>query len=55
MGLTAEERINFLNENGYGQKKLHGMETFTTSGVGFFGPPMRTATNSEIMVIDVSY
>ena len=43
------------NENGYGQKKLHGMETFTTSGVGFFGPLMRTATNSEIMVIDVSY
>ncbi len=47
--------IRWINENGYGQKNLYGMETFVTSGVGTFGPPMRTGTNSEIMIIDVRY
>lgn len=45
--------IDLINENGYGQKSLYGMETFVTSGVGTFGPPMRTGTDSEIMIIDV--
>ena len=45
--------IDLVNENGYGQKSLYGMETFVTSGVGTFGPPMRTGTDSEIMIIDV--
>ena len=45
--------VNLVNENGYGHKTLYGMETFVTSGVGTFGPPMRTGTSSEIMIIDV--
>ena len=47
--------VKFACENGYGQKKIHGMETFVTYGTGTFGPPMRTATNSEVMIIDVTY
>ena len=47
--------VRLINENGYGQKNLYGMETFVTSGVGTFGPPMRTGTNSEIVIIDVLY
>ena len=47
--------VRLINENGYGQKNQYGMETFVTSGVGTFGPPMRTGTNSEIVIIDVRY
>ena len=47
--------VKWMNENGYGQKTLYGMETFVTSGVGTFGPPMRTGTDSEIMIIDLLY
>ena len=47
--------VKMTNENGYGQKTLYGMETFVTSGVGTFGPPMRTGTDSEIMIIDLYY
>ena len=47
--------VSLVNENGYGQKTLYGMETFVTSGMGTFGPPMRTGTDSEIMIIDVRY
>ena len=47
--------IKLMNENPYGQKKLYGMETFVTSGVGTFGPPMRTGTDSEIMIINLLY
>ena len=45
--------IKLLNENSCGQKELYGMETFVSSGVGTFGPPMRTGTDSEIMIIDM--
>ena len=47
--------VDLVNKNGYGQKTLYGMETFVTSGVGTFGPPMRTGTDSEIMIIDMLY
>ena len=47
--------VRIANENAYGYKTLFGMETFVTSGVGTFGPPVRTGTNSEVMIIDLSY
>ncbi len=47
--------VKLACDNGYGQKKIYGMETFVTYGIGTFGPPMRTATNSEVMVIDLKY
>lgn len=47
--------VPFFNENGYGLKKIDGMETFVTAGVGFYGPPMRIGTNSEISILDVQF
>jgi predicted MPP superfamily phosphohydrolase len=37
----------------YGLKKWGETNVFVTSGVGFYGPPIRVATISEIAVIDV--
>ena len=45
--------VRFFNENGYGYKVIDGVQTIVTSGVGYFGPPMRLGTNSEVMVIDL--
>jgi predicted MPP superfamily phosphohydrolase len=37
----------------YGLKRLGGMQVFTSSGVGTWGPPLRLGTKSEIVVIRV--
>ena len=37
----------------YGLKKWGAANVIVTSGVGFYGPPIRVATISEIVVIDV--
>lgn len=37
----------------YGMKKWGDTSVIVTSGVGFYGPPIRVATISEIVVIDV--
>ncbi len=47
--------IGLFNENAYGRKNVNGMETFVTSGIGYFGPPQRSGTDSEVMVIDITY
>ena len=43
----------FFFENIWGYKKLHGLDTFVTSGIGYYGPPIRVGCDSEIMVIDL--
>ena len=40
-----------FNENNYGLKTVDGLPTIVTSGVGYYGPPMRVGTDSEILVI----
>ena len=47
--------VPFFNENGYGYKNISGVDTVVTSGIGFYGPPMRVGTNSEITVVDVHF
>lgn len=47
--------IGLFNQNGYGHKVINGIDTFVTQGVGYFGPPQRSATESEVMVIDIKY
>ena len=47
--------IPFFNENAYGWKKVAGLDTIVTSGIGYYGPPMRVGTDSEIMVINVHF
>ncbi len=43
--------IPFFNENAFGYKNVSGLDTIVSAGVGFYGPPMRVGTNSDISVI----
>ena len=47
--------VPFFNENAYGYKLIGGLDTVVTSGVGYYGPPMRIGTDSEIMVLHLSF
>ena len=45
--------LKFVGFNAYGYKTLGGLQSFTTSGIGAFGPYMRIGTKSEIMLINI--
>ena len=45
--------VPFFNENAYGYKNISGLDTIVSSGVGYYGPPMRVGTNSEITVVNI--
>ena len=45
--------MRFIGFNSYGYRVLGGLQSFTTSGVGAFGPYMRVGTKSEVMLIDI--
>ena len=47
--------VPFFNENAYGYKNVGGLETVVTSGIGYYGPPMRVGTNSEIAIIHIHF
>lgn len=47
--------IKNLYELGWGYKKIRDTHFFVTSGIQGWGPPVRTAGNSEIMVINVNF
>jgi len=47
--------IPFFNENAYGYARIGGLHTVVTSGVGYYGPPMRIGTDSEIMILTIRY
>lgn len=47
--------VPFFNDNGYGYKELYGIPTIVTSGVGYYGPPIRVGTNSEVTVVNLTY
>ena len=42
-----------FNENSFGYKKVAGLDTIVSAGVGFYGPPMRVGTDSDISVINL--
>ena len=44
-----------MNDVAYGKADREGMQVFVTSGVGCYGPPLRIGTNSEIMIIDITF
>ena len=45
----------FFNENNYGFKVVDDLQTVVTSGVGYYGPPLRVGCDSEIMVVNVYF
>ena len=47
--------IKQIYELGWGYKKIRDTHFFVTSGIQAWGPPVRTAGNSEIMVINVDF
>ena len=47
--------VPYFNENPYGYRIIGGLDTIVTSGVGYYGPPMRVGTNSEIAVINIHF
>ena len=47
--------IPFFNENAYGVVNIDGMDTVVTAGVGFYGPPMRIGTDSEVTVLHITF
>ena len=47
--------VGFFNENAYGYKEIYGMPTVVTSGVGYYGPPLRVGTDSEVVALNVEY
>ena len=47
--------VPFFNENGYGVKDLYGIKTVVTAGVGYYGPPIRVGTDSEVTVVNIKF
>ena len=47
--------VPFFNENAWGYARLHGLETVVTAGVGYYGPPMRVGTDSEVSVVNLKF
>ena len=47
--------VPFFNENAWGYAKVHGLDTVVTAGVGYYGPPMRVGTNSEVSVVNLKF
>jgi Predicted phosphohydrolases len=47
--------VPFFNENGYGVKELYGITTVVTAGVGYYGPPIRIGTDSEVTVVNILF
>ena len=45
----------FLSRNHYGFKTVSGCKSLVTSGVGYYGPPIRVGTHSEVVSIDITY
>lgn len=44
-----------ISENSYGLKTISGTYSLVTSGLGYYGPPIRVGTHSEIAVINMSF
>ena len=47
--------IKLFAPNAYGVREIDGITSIVTSGVGFYGPPMRVGCDSEIMIIDFTF
>lgn len=46
---------HLMFENDYGYKKINDIHTFVTSGFGFWGPPFRLGSQSEVFEITLRF
>ncbi len=46
---------HLFNENNYGLKEVHGLQSVVTSGIGYYGPPIRLGCDSEVMLLNVHF
>lgn len=46
---------SLIYEVSWGYKKIGNMHTYVTSGVGTWGPPVRTGSNAEILLLTVRF
>ena len=47
--------VPLFNENAWGYRRLHDVDTYVTAGVGYYGPPLRVGTDSEVTVIHMNF
>ena len=47
--------IPLFNENAWGYARVHELDTVVTAGVGYYGPPMRVGTDSEVSVVNLRF
>ena len=47
--------VPLFNENAWGYRRIDDVDTFVTAGVGYYGPPMRVGTDSEVTVIHMQF
>ena len=47
--------VPLFNENGWGYKVVDGLQTLVTAGIGYYGPPIRVGTDSEISVLRLTF
>ncbi len=47
--------IRLFHENPYGYRCLYDIHTVVTARVGYYGPPMRVGTNSEVVLIRLRF
>ena len=47
--------VPLFNENAWGYRRLHDVDTYVTAGVGYYGLPLRVGTDSEITVIHMNF
>ena len=47
--------IPFFNENAWGYAVLRELDTVVTAGVGYYGPPMRVGTDSEVTIVNLHF
>ncbi len=45
----------FFNENNYGVRVVDDLLTVVTSGIGYYGPPIRVGSDSEVMVLNIYF
>lgn len=47
--------VPLFNENAWGYAVIRELDTVVTAGVGYYGPPMRVGTNSEVTVVNLHF